>query len=187
MLSFAPERTVVVTSASKEYLIPGARVGYVLSTNKTFVNSWILRLIRAASSSPNVLGQRLLIDILRQEVEDLENHKPPRFVSKVKEELSVRRDLMISVLQERGFSLAGRDTDFPAGAISILARMPEDIKVDDSTFIDKALELKKFSAIPGSEFGAPRCLRLGYAGMTRESINKLGERLQDVLDFFREE
>ena len=36
MLSFAPERTVVVSSASKEYLIPGARVGYVIAAEEDF-------------------------------------------------------------------------------------------------------------------------------------------------------
>ncbi|HID93437.1 MAG TPA: pyridoxal phosphate-dependent aminotransferase [bacterium (Candidatus Stahlbacteria)] len=184
MLAFAPERTVVVSSASKEYLIPGARVGYVISANKTFASSWMPRLIRASSSSPNVLGQRLLVDILRKEVNDLENGKPPKLISKIKEELSRRRDLIISVLKEKGFTLAGRDKDFPSGAISVLVCLPEHIKVDDKAFVDKALELQKFSAIPGSVFGAPRCLRFGYAGMTEGDIKRLAQNLQDVLNFY---
>jgi aspartate/methionine/tyrosine aminotransferase len=185
MLAFAPERTVVVSSASKEYLIPGARVGYVLSANKTFTNSWMARLIRASSSSPNVLGQRLLIDILRKEVKDLESGRPPKLISDIKKELRKRQDLIISVLKEKGFTLAGRDKDFPSGAISVLVRLPDDIKVDDKAFVDKALELKKFSAIPGSVFGAPRCLRFGYAGMPEDTIRRLSKNLQDVLDFYR--
>jgi aspartate/methionine/tyrosine aminotransferase len=185
MLSFAPERTVVISSASKEYLIPGARVGYIIAAEETFTNSWMPKLIRSFSSSPNVLGQRLLIDILKQEVKDFEEGQAPRFISEVKKELRTRCDLIISILREKGFNLAGRNKDFPSGAISVLARLPEDINVNDKDFIEKALELRKFSAVPGSVFGAPGCIRLGYAGMTRESIKKFSQNLQDVLDFFR--
>lgn len=185
MLSFAPERTVVISSASKEYLIPGARVGYIIAAEENFTNSWMPKMIRSFSSSPNVLGQHLLIDILRREVKDFENGMPPRFISEVKRELKKRCDLIISILREKGFTLIGRDNNFPSGAISVLVRLPQDIEVDDSVFIEKALELKKFSAVPGSVFGAPRCIRFGYAGMTQETIKKLGQNLQDVIDFFR--
>lgn len=185
MLSFAPERTVVVSSASKEYLIPGARVGYVIAAEETFTNKWMPKMIRSFSSSPNVLGQRILIDVLKEEVKDFENGRPPRVISEIKKELKQRCDLIISILSEKGFALAGRDKDFPSGAISVLARLPEDIKVDDKAFVDKAMELEKFSVVPASVFGAPRCIRFGYAGMTKETIKRLSQNLQDVLDFFR--
>jgi aspartate/methionine/tyrosine aminotransferase len=185
MLAFAPGRTVVISSASKEYLIPGARVGYVLCADETFANSWMPTMIRSFSSSPNVLGQRILVDILKEEVRDFENGQPPRIITEVKRELRERCGLIISILKDKGFTLAGRDEDFPSGAISVLARLPEWIKVDDKAFVEKAMDLKKFSAIPASVFGAPRCLRLGYAGMTREDIERLSHSLQDVLNYFR--
>ena len=185
MLAFAPGRTVVVSSASKEYLIPGARTGYVLCADEKFTNSWMPKMIRSFSSSPNILGQRILADMLRTEVEDFENGRPPRIISTVKQELRERCGLIISVLREKGFTVAGRNPDFPGGAISVLARLPDGIKADDRAFIDKAMELEKFSAIPGSVFGAPGCLRFGYAGMTREDIGRLAGRLDAVLDFFR--
>jgi aspartate/methionine/tyrosine aminotransferase len=185
MLAVAPERTVVVSSASKEYLIPGARVGYVLCADETFTNNWMAKMIRSFSSSPNVLGQRILMDILREEVSDFDNGQPPRIISEVKKELRERCGLIISVLEDKGFTLAGRDKDFPSGAISVLARLPEWIKVDDQAFVEKAMELGKFSAIPASVFGAPGCLRFGYAGMTQETIKKLSQNLQDVLDYFK--
>ncbi|MBN2409831.1 MAG: pyridoxal phosphate-dependent aminotransferase [Candidatus Aminicenantes bacterium] len=185
MLAFAPERTIVVSSASKEYLIPGARVGYVLSADETFAGSWMPKMIRSFSSSPNVLGQRVLVDILKEEVSDFENGRAPRIITEVKKELEERCRLIISVLRDKGFSLAGRDEDFPSGAISVLARLPEWIKVDDKAFVDKAMELEKFSAIPASVFGAPGCLRFGYAGMPREDIGRLSRHLQDVLDYYR--
>jgi len=185
MLSFAPERTVVISSASKEYLIPGARTGYVLAAEEVFTNSWMPKMIRSFSSSPNVLGQHMLIDVLRDEVKDFKNGQPPRLISEIKRELKQRCHLMISILREKGFTLAGRDKDFPSGAISVLARLPEDIEVDDKAFVEKALDLKKFSAVPGSVFGAPKCIRFGYAGMTQETIKELSQNLQDVLHFFR--
>lgn len=185
MLAFAPERTVVISSASKEYLIPGARVGYVLAAEETFTNSWMPKMIRSFSSSPNVLGQQMLLDILKEEVKDFENGKPPRIISEIKRELKQRCELIISVLRENGFELAGRDKDFPSGAISVLARLPEDLKADDKEFIEKALQLKKFSAVPASVFGAPNCIRLGYAGMTQETIKRLSQSLKEVLNFLR--
>ncbi len=185
MLGFAPERTVVVSSASKEYLIPGARVGYVIAAEKTFTNDWMPKVIRSFSSSPNVLGQQLLISLLKGEVEDFKNGRQPQLITEIKKELKARCELMLSVLREKGFSLACRDTDFPSGAISVLVRLPDDIKVDDTDFIHKAIELKKFSAVPGSVFGAPRCIRFGYAGMTQETIKRFAQNLQDVLDHLR--
>jgi len=185
MLSFVPERTVVVSSASKEYLIPGARVGYVISAEETFTNNWMPKMIRSFSSSPNVLGQKILVDFLKYEVEDLENGHSPRLITEIKKELRARCELILSVLREKGFSLAGRDKDFPSGAISVLVRLPDDIKVDDKVFIQKAMDLEQFSAVPASVFGAHRCIRLGYAGMTRETIKRFTHNLQAVLDHFR--
>jgi aspartate/methionine/tyrosine aminotransferase len=185
MLSFAPERTVAVSSASKEYLIPGARVGYVIAAEEEFTSSWMPKMIRSFSSSPNTLGQNILINILKGEVEDFERGESPRMITRIKEEIRERCALIISILQDKGFSLAGRDKDFPSGAISVLARLPGDMKVDDVAFVEKALEMGKFSAVPGSVFGAPNCIRFGYAGMPKETIKKLSQNLQDVLDFFR--
>jgi aspartate/methionine/tyrosine aminotransferase len=185
MLSFAPERTVVISSASKEYLIPGARVGYVIAAEETLTNSWMPKMIRSFSSSPNVLGQRILLDILKDEVRDFDEGHSPQIITKIKKELKTRCDLIISILQEKGFELAGRDRDFPSGAISVLARLPQDIELDDKAFVDKALELKKFSAVPASVFGAHGCIRFGYAGMTQETIIKFSKNLQDVLDSIR--
>jgi len=119
-------------------------------------------------------------------VKDFEEGRPPRIITGIKKELKTRCDLIISILQEKGFELAGRDEDFPSGAISVLARLPRDIGLDDKAFVEKALELKKFSAVPASVFGAPGCIRFGYAGMTQETIGKFSNNLQDVLDSFEE-
>ncbi|MGB3861120.1 MAG: pyridoxal phosphate-dependent aminotransferase, partial [Candidatus Aminicenantaceae bacterium] len=185
MLAYAPERTIVISSASKEYLIPGARIGYGIAADETFTNSWMSKMIRSFSSSPNVMGQQILIEILKEEVNDLENGRPPRIITEIKQELRKRCELIIKILEEKGFTLAGRDKDFPSGAISVLARLPANINVDDKVFVEKALDMGKFSAVPASVFGAPGCIRIGYAGMTQEKIRRFAGALQDVLDSFR--
>jgi len=181
LLGFAPERTIVVGAASKEYLIPGARTGYVIAADVTFVNEWMPRLIRATSSSPNVLGQQATIDLLGPDVEDLEARRNPRLLARIKEELRLRLEGMSEVLLQAGFSIEGRFPDGPRGGISLLGRLPGDLE-DDVAFLDKAMEMHLFSAIPGSAFGAPGCIRFGYAGIPLESIARMREGLRDVIE-----
>jgi len=181
LLGFAPERTIVVGAASKEYLIPGARTGYVIATDEVFVNEWMPRLIRSTSSSPNVLGQRATLDLLGPDVEDLEAGKRPRFLGALKEELRRRLARMSAVLLDEGFTIEGRFPEGPRGGISLLGRLPEGLE-DDVAFLDKAMEMALFSAIPGSAFGAPGCVRFGYAGIPLEAIERMRGGIRDVID-----
>jgi aspartate/methionine/tyrosine aminotransferase len=181
LLEFAPERTLVVGAASKEYLIPGARTGYILSADTTFSGEWMPRLIRSTSSSPNVLGQRLATEMLEADVADLEAGVAPGVLSVIKEELRNRRDAMVEVLQSAGFKIETRHGGLPLGGIALLARLPEGIE-DDAAVIDAAIDMGRFSAIPGSAFGAPGCIRFGYAGIPVDSIERLAAGLPEVLD-----
>jgi len=181
MLTFAPERTLVIGAASKEYLIPGARTGYVLSADTTFSGEWMPRLIRSTSSSPNVLGQRLTIEMLEGDVADLEAGRTPAILGAIKEELRSRRDAMVEVLRSEGFGIVSRHDGVPQGGISLLARLPDGVE-DDLAFNDTAIGLGRFSAIPGSAFGAPGCIRFGYAGVSLDDIERLADAIPDVLE-----
>jgi aspartate/methionine/tyrosine aminotransferase len=182
MLGFAPERTLAIGAASKEYLIPGARTAWILSADEEFCDQWLPRLIRTTSSSPNVLGQQLAAEMLAADVEDLEEGRSPRYLSRVREVLLKRRNLMVEVLHGAGFEIVGRVGDHsPAGGISLLARLPDGLE-DDVAFNDKAIGLGKFSAIPGAAFGAPGHVRFGYAGMTLDSIERLRRVLPEVVE-----
>jgi aspartate/methionine/tyrosine aminotransferase len=181
LLEFAPERTLVVGAASKEYLIPGARTGYILSADTTFAGEWMPRLIRSTSSSPNVLGQRLAMEMLETDVADLEAGRSPTTLSVIKEELRSRRDAMVEVLRSAGFTIESRHGGLPLGGIALLARLPEGLE-DDDAVIDAAIDMGRFSAIPGSAFGAPGCIRFGYAGIPVEGIKRLAGAIPDVLD-----
>jgi aspartate/methionine/tyrosine aminotransferase len=180
LLSFAPERTLVIGAASKEYLIPGARTGYVIAADTTFSDEWMPRLIRSTSSSPNVLGQRLAIEMLEADVDDLEAGRPPSILSAIKEELRARRNAMVETLQSEGFEIFSRHDGMPRGGISLLARLPEGAE-DDRVFIDTAISMGRFSAIPGSAFGAPGCVRFGFAGISIAGIKRLAGALPEVL------
>jgi aspartate/methionine/tyrosine aminotransferase len=181
LLAFAPERTLVIGAASKEYLIPGARTGYVLSADPTFSGEWMPRLIRATSSSPNVLGQHMAMEMLEADVLDLEAGRAPTTLSIVKEELRNRRDAMVDMLRSAGLKIESRHGGSPQGGIALLARLPEGIE-DDDTVVDAAIDMGFFSAIPGSTFGAPGCIRFGYAGIPLDAIERLAEALPQVLD-----
>jgi len=181
LMAFAPDRTIVVGAASKEYLIPGARTGYVITADRTFADEWFPRMIRSSSSSPNVLGQQATMELLAPDVEDLESGKPPRLLAMVKAELRRRLSRMTEVLTATGFTIEGRYPEGPRGGISLLARLPAGID-DDLAFLEKAMEMAKFSAIPGSAFGAPGCVRFGYAGIPVGSIDLMEEALREVID-----
>jgi aspartate/methionine/tyrosine aminotransferase len=184
LLAFAPERTLVVGAASKEYLIPGARTGYILSADASFAGEWMPRLIRSTSSSPNVLGQRLATEMLAADVADLEHGKAPTVLSTIKEELRNRRDAMVKALSSADFKIESRHGESPLGGIALLARLPEGLE-DDDAVIDAAIEMGQFSAIPGSAFGAPGCIRFGYAGIPVDGIERLARAIPDVLDAVR--
>jgi aspartate/methionine/tyrosine aminotransferase len=184
MLAFAPDRTVVIGAASKEYLIPGARTGYVLSADATFSDEWMPRLIRSTSSSPNVLGQRLAIEMLDADVADLEAGRRPAILGAIKDELRRRRDAVVEMLRSVGFRIVSRHSHGPQGGIAVLARLPEGVQ-DDLAVIETAIDMGRFSAIPGSAFGAPGCIRFGYAGIPLEGIERLAKAIPDVLEAVR--
>lgn len=178
-LGFAPERTIVVGAASKEYLIPGARTGYLISCDEVLAGEWLPRMIRCSSSSPNVLGQRAALEMLAPDVADLAAGRPPALLFDIRRELERRRNRMAAALRNTGWTLITRDGEPPRGGISMFARLPEGFD-DDCAYLDRAMELGLFSAIPGSAFGAPGCVRFGYAGMTIEQIRRLEGHLHAV-------
>ncbi|MDI6840639.1 MAG: pyridoxal phosphate-dependent aminotransferase [bacterium] len=179
MLSFAPERTVVVSAASKEYLIPGHRIGFVISRCKELTNVFLKKLLRCDSSCTSVAGQDVIIPIIRKEVVELKNGKQPSFLVPVIKELRRRRDALGECLKSAGFGLMG--DRLPDGSIFMLAKLPKEIKLSDVEFIEKAIEMKKFSGIPGSACGKPGWLRFSFGGMTMEDIEKFGKNLREVI------
>ena len=131
-------------------------------------------------SCPGIAGQYALMEILNTEVDELRKGKSPTFLEPVVRELKCRRDALAKHLQTAGFELfGGHPSD---GSIFMLAKIPEKIKLSDREFIAKAMEMKKFSAIPGSSCGKPGYLRFSFGSMEMADIERMGKRLQEVVE-----
>ena len=88
---------------------------------------------------------------------------------------------MVEMLLSAGFTIESRHGGLPPGGIALLARLPEGLE-DDEAVIDAAIDMGRFSAIPGSAFGAPGCIRFGYAGIPLDAIELLVKFVPEVLD-----
>jgi DNA-binding transcriptional MocR family regulator len=91
---------------------------------------------------------------------------------------------MVETLESEGFEIVSRHDGMPRGGISLLARLPEGAE-DDRAFIDTAIDMGRFSAIPGSAFGAPGCIRFGYAGISTDGIRRMAKSIPDVINALR--
>jgi aspartate/methionine/tyrosine aminotransferase len=122
--------------------------------------------------------------MIGSDVADLEAGREPGILGSITAELRRRRDAVMEVLQASGLRVVTRTGGVPEGGISVLARLPGDVG-DDRRVIDTAIAMGRFSAIPGSAFGAPGCIRFGYAGMPVDGIQRLATALPEVLDAVR--
>lgn len=177
LLAFAPERVVSISSASKEYLLPGARIGWVLSDREAFTNDALRKLVRANTASPNVLGQEKVLELVRADLSALREGREPELLVKVRSELARRRAALVAVLSRHGFRLLGRGGAGPMGTIFLMASLPEWWRGDDESFVEAALDHRVFSAIPGTAFGIGGAVRLSFGSMSVPAIEELDMRL----------
>lgn len=177
LLRYAPERCVVVSSASKEYLLPGARVGYVLSAQPDLTDRVLRKLIRANTASPSVLGQLRLLPLLQTELEERRAGREPAFLGRVREELDRRRRGLLEILERHEIPLAGRAGHQPVGTIFLMTQVPKWFDGDAESFATRALEEHVCSVVPGDSFGLPDTLRYSFGGLTPESLQNLDRGL----------
>ena len=184
LLPHAPDHVISIGSASKEYLLPGARVGYVVSRHADFTDRICRRLTRANSASPNVLGQRALLERMTVDVEDMRAGREPRTLGAVRRAMQTRRDSLLAVLQKHDMAPPGRK---PQGTIFMMAAVPPWWDGDDATFSEAALSGGFFSSIPGSAFGLPGCVRLSFGTLTDADIENLDHRIERFRTQFRKD
>jgi DNA-binding transcriptional MocR family regulator len=122
--------------------------------------------------------------MLDADVADLEAGRRPAILGAIKDELRRRRDAVVEMLRSVGFRIVSRHSHGPQGGIAVLARLPEGVQ-DDLAVIETAIDMGRFSAIPGSAFGAPGCIRFGYAGIPLEGIERLAKAIPGVLEAVR--
>jgi aspartate/methionine/tyrosine aminotransferase len=168
---------VSISSASKEYLLPGARVGYMLCAREELTAQIMRKLVRTNTASPNVLGQKRLLELMSPDLEDLRAGRPPELLTRVREEMRARKERLVGILERHGFTLAGRPGHAPAGSIFVMAALPPWWQGDDSSFSRAAIEEACVSTVPGSAFGLPGTVRLSFGGMTASQLDQLDRNL----------
>jgi aspartate/methionine/tyrosine aminotransferase len=166
-----------VSSASKEFMLPGARVGYVVSARSAVTDLMLRKLVRANTASPNVLGQQKLLGYLQPDLEDLRAGREPRFIHRVRETMRERRDLLLGLLEKHEVPTVGRAGHVPEGTIFLMAGLPAWWSGDDQAFVDKALDQELFSSVPGRAFGLEGSVRFSYGAMTATSLAHLDAAL----------
>ncbi len=179
LIKYAPERVVCVSSASKEYLLPGARVGFAICAREALTNQVLRKLIRTHTGSPNVIGQQRLLALLSDDLEDIEAGLEPRHFTRIRNELRMRKDRLVDVLKRHEFPLVGRPEHPPLGTIFLMTGLPSWWRGDENEFVSAALEAGCVSTIPGSAFGIADSLRFSFGGMTAQAIEQLDKNLTE--------
>ncbi|MCC7541406.1 MAG: pyridoxal phosphate-dependent aminotransferase [Deltaproteobacteria bacterium] len=177
LVAHAPGHAVAIGSASKEYLLPGARVGYVVSARAQLTDIVLRRLVRANTASPNVLGQQRLLDLLQRDLVDLRAGRDAALLGRVRDEMRRRRDALVTVLARHGMEPVGRAHRKPEGTIFLMASVPAWFRGSDEDFAKTALERCIVSVIPGAAFGLPGAVRLSYGTMTPPDCERLDTNL----------
>lgn len=176
-LRHAPGHAVSIGSASKEYLVPGARVGYVVSTRSDLTDRVLRKLVRANTASPSVLGQQQVQPMLAADLEDMRAGRAPRLATRIRSAMQARRDALLGVLERHGMRPVGRPGHRSEGTIFLMATVPDWWSGDDLAFAEAAIERGLFSAIPGSAFGLPGSVRLSFGATRLDDIERLDGHL----------
>jgi len=175
LIAEAPEHVVSVGSGSKQFLLPGARVGWVVSAAPRVTDVILRKVLRGSTASPNVLGQRLLLEVLGPDLEAMAQDREPPTLTLVTRAMVERRDALLEVLGR--YQMAAVATRPPEGTIFLMAAVPPWFDGDDAAFAEKALSESLFSCVPGSAFGLPGQVRLSYGALSREAIEALDGKL----------
>ena len=165
------ERFVIVDGLSKAYALAGWRVGWLIAEKSVLgpAKSVMSHTTSHASNYPQLVAERALRD--------------STYLPLVRHELRERRDALVSAIHN-----AGLDCVEPQGSIytfpsieSLYGRSLGGIDiVDDLSASEALLAGGGIASVPGSAFGAPGHLRLGY-GRNLAEITAAGERLIETL------
>lgn len=164
-------RTVVINGFSKAYAMTGWRIGYAASSNENLVK--IMSNIQShMTSNPNSIAQYAALEALIGEQETVNN---------MVEEFSLRRELMIKLINEI------EEVSFinPKGAFYVmidLSKVLEKGNISGSMeFANLLLKEEKVVVIPGIAFGEDNFIRLSYATSKDEILRGL-ERIKAFIE-----
>ena len=152
-------------------------VNVVVSARTELTDRVLRKLVRANTASPNVLGQRMLLERLEQDLADQRAGRAPTLLHRIRDEMGARRARLVTLLASHGFTPVGRPGHEPMGTIFLMAALPDWFPRDDDAFSREAIEAGAVSTIPGSSFGIPGAVRFSYGAMTLDALERLDAHL----------
>lgn len=162
---YCPERTLVINSASKNFCMPGIRIGWITG-DQEFI-SGIAKMHRNMNSCPNAIFQKVLADFMPFSGE---------FFAALRMEMEKRRDAVMNLLDELNW-----EYQKPAGGIYLMCRVPG--LTDTLGFAEKLIKDHGISLMPGLFFGKSKDqLRICFGALTLPEIEEFGTRLKNSLE-----
>jgi len=164
IVEYCPERTLIINSASKNFCMPGIRIGWIFGP-ETLITG-IAKLHRNMVSCPNSFFQNVLAEFIPV--------SEPYFAA-LRTEMKMRRDLTLEIFEGLGWQFIE-----PKGGIYAMGIIP-DLK-DGLPFVEKMIREAKVSVMPGKFFGDhPGHIRLCYGAIKEDQILELGKRLRSFV------
>ena len=168
------DRTITVNGVSKAFAMTGWRIGYLAASKK--IAKACNKMQGQITSGANCIAQQAAIKALME---------PPSKVQYMVEEIQIRRDLIIKLLNQ---IVGCRIDEPPSGAFyvfpdisSFFGKEIKGKKINNSSdFAMLLLEVAHVATVPGDAFGSPNCLRISYAA-SREDIESAINRIKSLL------
>jgi aspartate aminotransferase len=162
----APDRTITVNGAAKAYAMTGWRIGYAGGPKD--VIKGIIDVSSQSTTSPDTIAQWAMVEALNN-VEASQ-----AFIDMAREAYRGRRDLIVPELNRLGLP-----TPQVNGAFYVLSDTSR-IDPDEVKATERLLTEARVAVVPGTDFAAPRHVRLSYA-TSEANIRKALERIASIL------
>ncbi|WP_166966048.1 pyridoxal phosphate-dependent aminotransferase [Yeosuana marina] len=167
------DRTITVNGVSKAFAMTGWRIGYIGGPEK--IARACNKMQGQITSGANCIAQRATITALNAE---------PSKVKYMIDEFKVRRDLILSLLNE----IEGFKTNTPEGAFYVFPNISHFFGKtlrgktinNASDFSMYLLEEALVATVDGGAFGNPDCIRISYAA-SQEQIIEAIKRIKEAL------
>ncbi|MBM7617176.1 aminotransferase [Weissella uvarum] len=161
-----PEQTILVSGLSKSHAMTGYRMGYVagpaeLMQHVTKMHQFLV----TTAPGPMMAAAN---EALKNGLDDAKT---------MRDAYRERRDLVLEGMQAAGFEVIR-----PSGAFYLFAKIPDELGMDDMTFIRDLAQEALVGVAPGSIFGAggEGHIRLSYAASTEE-LTEAMKRIQTYM------
>ncbi|RJF71470.1 pyridoxal phosphate-dependent aminotransferase [Deinococcus cavernae] len=165
--TFAPEHTLTVNGASKAYAMTGWRIGYAGGPKSVIAAMNALQ--SQSTSNASSISQHAALAALAQ------HEETTAFIDMARHAYRQRRDIIV-----HGLNALGLRTPTPQGAFYVMA--------DTTPIHHNELEAARIllneahvAVVPGTDFAAPRQVRLSYA-TSMENIQEVLRRLGNVIN-----